>query len=88
MPCTFVLQELMKDQFGNYVVQRVLETCDDKYLEMILSSIKLHLNKLKTYTYGKHIVARVEKLIVTGGKQAKHVYHMTHVMIFFHRNDD
>jgi hypothetical protein len=59
----------MKDQFGNYVVQRVLQTCDDKYLEMILSSIKLHLNELKNYTYGKHIVARVEKLIVTGGKQ-------------------
>ncbi|CAD6264181.1 unnamed protein product [Miscanthus lutarioriparius] len=35
-------QELMKDQFGNYVVRRVLQTCDDKYLEMILSSIKLH----------------------------------------------
>lgn len=31
----------MKDQFGNYVVQKVLQTCDDKYLEMILSSIKV-----------------------------------------------
>ncbi|KAJ1270145.1 hypothetical protein BS78_06G032600 [Paspalum vaginatum] len=64
-------QELMKDQFGNYVVQRVLQTCDDKYLDMIISSIKLHLNELKTYTYGKHIVARVEKLIVTGENRAK-----------------
>ncbi|XP_062184871.1 pumilio homolog 3-like isoform X2 [Phragmites australis] len=64
-------QELMKDQFGNYVVQRVLQTCDDKYLEMILKSIKLHLNELKNYTYGKHIVARVEKLIVTGEKRAR-----------------
>ena len=59
----------MKDQFGNYVVQKVLQTCDDKHLEMILSSIKVHLNELKNYTYGKHIVARVEKLIITGGKQ-------------------
>jgi hypothetical protein len=75
----FVLQELMKDQFGNYVVQKVLETCDDKYLEMILSSIKLHLNELKNYTYGKHIVARVEKLIVTGGKQtASNLYVAMH----------
>ena len=65
----------MKDQFGNYVVQRVLQTCDDKYLEMILSSIKLHLNELKNYTYGKHIVARVEKLIVTGGKQTANSLH-------------
>ncbi|XP_062225230.1 pumilio homolog 2-like [Phragmites australis] len=64
-------QELMKDQFGNYVVQRVLQTCDDEHLEMMLSSIKLHLNELKNYTYGKHIVARVEKLIVTGEKRAR-----------------
>ena len=63
----------MKDQFGNYVVQRVLQTCDDKYLEMILSSIKVHLNELKNYTYGKHIVARVEKLIITGGKQTSNL---------------
>ncbi|AQK42803.1 uncharacterized protein LOC100383330 [Zea mays] len=64
-------QELMKDQFGNYVVQKVLKTCDERYLEMILSSIKLHLNELKNYTYGKHIVTRVEKLIVTGEERAR-----------------
>ena len=58
----------MKDQFGNYVVQKVLETCDDQNLELILSRIKVHLNTLKRYTYGKHIVSRVEKLIATGGK--------------------
>lgn len=57
----------MKDQFGNYVVQKVLETCDDRNREHILSRIKVHLNPLKKYTYGKHIVARVEKLIATGG---------------------
>uniref|UniRef100_A0A0D9W2K7 PUM-HD domain-containing protein n=1 Tax=Leersia perrieri TaxID=77586 RepID=A0A0D9W2K7_9ORYZ len=59
-------QGLMKDQFGNYVVQRVLQTCDDKFLGVILSSIRMHLNELKNYTFGKHIVARVEKLIITG----------------------
>ncbi|PKA45909.1 Pumilio like 4 [Apostasia shenzhenica] len=64
------LQAMMKDQFGNYVVQKVLETCDDHNRELILSRIKVHLNALKRYTYGKHIVARVEKLIATGGKLA------------------
>lgn len=59
----------MKDQFGNYVVQKVLETCDDRSLELILSRIKVHLNTLKKYTYGKHIVSRVEKLITTGGEE-------------------
>ncbi|CAM0907979.1 unnamed protein product [Alopecurus aequalis] len=71
--CGQTFQALMKDQFGNYVVQKVLQTCDDKYLEMILSSIKVHLNELKNYTYGKHIVARVEKLIITGENRVRMV---------------
>ncbi|KAF0912232.1 hypothetical protein E2562_013185 [Oryza meyeriana var. granulata] len=64
-------QGLMKDQFGNYVVQRILQTCDDKFLGVILSSIKMHLNELKNYTFGKHIVARVEKLIITGENRVR-----------------
>ncbi|KAF8402948.1 hypothetical protein HHK36_011041 [Tetracentron sinense] len=60
------LQAMMKDQFANYVVQKVLETCDDQQRELLLSRIKVHLNALKKYTYGKHIVARVEKLVAAG----------------------
>ncbi|CAL0321295.1 unnamed protein product [Lupinus luteus] len=63
------LQAMMKDPFGNYVVQKVLETCDDRSLELILSRIKVHLNALKRYTYGKHIVSRVEKLITAGERR-------------------
>ncbi|KAJ4845796.1 hypothetical protein Tsubulata_027801 [Turnera subulata] len=63
------LQAMMKDPFGNYVVQKVLETCDDESLELILSRIKVHLSALKRYTYGKHIVSRVEKLILTGERR-------------------
>ncbi|CAH9121367.1 unnamed protein product [Cuscuta epithymum] len=63
------LQVLMKDQFANYVVQKVLETCDDHQLELILDRIKIHLNVLKKYTYGKHIVARVEKLVAAGERR-------------------
>ncbi|KAM7492018.1 hypothetical protein LguiA_034939 [Lonicera macranthoides] len=63
------LQAMMKDQFANYVVQKVLETCDDQQLEMILNRIKVHLNALKKYTYGKHIVARVEKLVAAGERR-------------------
>lgn len=62
----------MKDPFGNYVVQKVLETCDDQSLELIVSRIKVHLTALKKYTYGKHIVSRVEKLITTGGDPSFH----------------
>ncbi|KAK3137740.1 hypothetical protein QOZ80_5BG0456550 [Eleusine coracana subsp. coracana] len=63
------LEVMMKDQFANYVVQKVLETCDDQQREMILTRIKTHLNTLKKYTYGKHIVARVEKLVAAGEKR-------------------
>ncbi|KAI8523732.1 hypothetical protein RHMOL_Rhmol13G0095300 [Rhododendron molle] len=63
------LQAMMKDQFANYVVQKVLETCDDHHRELILSRIKVHLNALKKYTYGKHIVARVEKLVAAGERR-------------------
>ncbi|KAK9154337.1 hypothetical protein Sjap_001817 [Stephania japonica] len=62
-------QAMMKDQFANYVVQKVLETCDDQQRELILSRIKVHLNALKKYTYGKHIVARVEKLVAAGERR-------------------
>ncbi|XP_020082233.1 pumilio homolog 2-like [Ananas comosus] len=63
------LKEMMTDQFGNYVVQKVLETCNDQQRELILSRIKAHLNALKELTYGKHIVSRVEELIATGERR-------------------
>ncbi|KAL5801764.1 hypothetical protein ACOSQ3_033396 [Xanthoceras sorbifolium] len=63
------LQAMMKDPFGNYVVQKVLETCNDQSLELILSRIRVHLTTLKKYTYGKHIVSRIEKLITTGERR-------------------
>ncbi|CAN8285471.1 unnamed protein product [Cochlearia groenlandica] len=63
------LQAMMKDQFANYVVQKVLEMCDDQHRELILGRIKVHLDALKKYTYGKHIVARVEKLVAAGERR-------------------
>ncbi|KAL4564388.1 hypothetical protein LXL04_028452 [Taraxacum kok-saghyz] len=53
---------MVKDQFANYVVQKVLQTCSGTQREVLLGRIKIHLNSLKKYTYGKHIVARFEQL--------------------------
>lgn len=53
---------MVKDQFANYVVQKVLQTCDENQRGVLLGRIKIHLNSLKKYTYGKHIVARFEQL--------------------------
>jgi pumilio RNA-binding family len=60
----------------------VLETCDDHQRELILSRIKVHLNALKKYTYGKHIVARVEKLVAAGGKIPNPPFHSHHMLNF------
>ena len=35
-----------------------------------MTRITIHLNQLKKLTYGKHIVARVEKLLVAGNAAA------------------
>lgn len=70
----------MKDQFANYVVQKVLETCSDQERELILTRIKIHLNALKKYTYGKHIVARVEKLVAAGGTHFFSMYSVLFIL--------
>lgn len=59
---------MMKDQYGNYVVQKVLEVCDDTQREQLLQRVRAQLCTLKKYTYGKHIVARMEKLLSAGAK--------------------
>ncbi|XP_076908465.1 pumilio homolog 5-like [Bidens hawaiensis] len=56
------LLAMVKDQFANYVVQKVLQTCTDDQRKLLLDRIKIHLNSLKKYTYGKHIVALFEQL--------------------------
>ncbi|XP_052627152.1 pumilio homolog 4, partial [Lactuca sativa] len=56
----FFFFAMMKDPFGNYVVQKVLETCDDQTCELILSR-RVHLNALEHY-YGFHITAEGETL--------------------------
>ncbi|KAK7347751.1 hypothetical protein VNO80_22290 [Phaseolus coccineus] len=57
------LLTMMKDQFANYVIQRVLEICSENQRAMLLSRIRLHAHALKKYTYGKHIVSRFEQLL-------------------------
>ena len=80
------MQAMMKDQFANYVVQKVLETCDDQQRELILSRLKVHLNALKKYTYGKHIVTRVEKLVAAGGTYSFYISSLhlhSHTILYF-----
>ncbi|KAJ1433457.1 Pumilio, RNA binding domain [Sesbania bispinosa] len=57
---------MMKDQFANYVVQKVIEICSENQKAILLSRIRVHAHALKKYTYGKHIVARFEQLLGEG----------------------
>jgi len=57
---------MMKDQFANYVIQKMLELVDGEQRELLIQKIKPHLPSLKKYTYGKHIIAKVEKFLGQG----------------------
>ncbi|CAH8328888.1 unnamed protein product [Eruca vesicaria subsp. sativa] len=60
------LLAMMKDQYANYVVQKVLEISKDEQREILVQRMKIHLESLRKYTYGKHIVARFEQLFGEG----------------------
>jgi pumilio RNA-binding family len=41
----------------------LLEVCTEEEQDILLKRMKAHLPALKKFTYGKHIVARVEKML-------------------------
>jgi len=55
------LLTMMKDQYANYVIQKIIDVVDDDQRRMLMQKIKPHMASLKKYTYGKHIIARLEK---------------------------
>lgn len=50
------LATMMKDQYANYVVQKMLDVVDDEQKNILLSRIKPHLQSLKRFTYGRHLL--------------------------------
>lgn len=56
------LHLLMKDQYGNYVIQKLLIQVKDKDREILVDQIKPQLQVLKRHHFGKQINA-IEKLI-------------------------
>lgn len=51
------LHVMMKDQFANYVVQKMLDIAEPEQKEMLINRLKPHLGMLKKFTYGKHLIA-------------------------------
>ncbi|VEL41292.1 unnamed protein product [Protopolystoma xenopodis] len=55
------LVDMMKDQFANYVVQRMLELADGQQRRVLISRIRPMQGLLRKFNYGKHIIAKLEK---------------------------
>ncbi|CAG0880819.1 unnamed protein product [Cyprideis torosa] len=57
------LSIMMKDQFANYVIQKMLDLCENHQKRSLVSKLKPHISSLKKYTYGKHIYGKLEKYL-------------------------
>jgi len=53
------LLTMMKDQYANYVVQKMLDVYDNPQRDNLITYIRPHVAALKKYTYGKHIIAKI-----------------------------
>jgi len=52
---------MMKDQYANYVVQKMIDVSEPTQLKKLMTKIRPHMAALRKYTYGKHINAKLEK---------------------------
>ncbi|KAG9246362.1 armadillo-type protein [Calycina marina] len=59
------LQLMMKDQFGNYVIQKLLAQLKGEERDAFIEDMKPQLIALKKYNFGKQIAA-IERLVFTG----------------------
>ncbi|XP_062616258.1 pumilio homolog 2-like isoform X1 [Saccostrea cucullata] len=55
---------MMKDQFANYVVQKMIDVAEPKQRNILMHKIRPHIATLRKYTYGKHILAKLEKFFM------------------------
>jgi hypothetical protein len=53
---------LIKDQFGNYVIQAILDVSTEAQRQRIIHHVHPYHALLCRFTYGKHIVARLQRL--------------------------
>ena len=64
------LYTMTKDQYANYVVQKMIEVADSQQRKTLLMRIRPHMNSLRRFTYGKHILAKLEKYMNTSSKSS------------------
>jgi len=59
-----ILYTMMKDQFANYVIQKMIDVAEHTQRKILMHKIRPHVSTLRKYTYGKHILAKLEKFYV------------------------
>ncbi|XP_057246655.1 pumilio homolog 5 isoform X2 [Beta vulgaris subsp. vulgaris] len=62
---------MMKDQYANYVVQKIFEIGSEKQKDTLRNCVQLHLPDLKKVSYAKHIVSRYEQLAEDSEQERK-----------------
>lgn len=54
----------MKDQYANYVVQKMIDVAEPQQRKQLMHKIRPHIHSLRKFTYGKHILAKLEKYLL------------------------
>lgn len=57
-----VLESMVRDPYANYVVQKVIDVSDERQRAAIMRYVRENIVQLRRYTYGKHIIVRLEKI--------------------------
>ncbi|KAK7473884.1 hypothetical protein BaRGS_00034873 [Batillaria attramentaria] len=63
------LYTMMKDQFANYVVQKMIDVAEPQQRKILMHKIRPHIATLRKYTYGKHILAKLEKFFLKNSSE-------------------
>ena len=54
---------MMRDPFGNYVVQKMLDVAEPVQRKLLLQHIRPFVGQLRKLSYGKHILNKVDKFM-------------------------
>mmetsp|Transcript_3222 Transcript_3222/g.5001 ORF Transcript_3222/g.5001 Transcript_3222/m.5001 type:complete len:846 (+) Transcript_3222:110-2647(+) len=57
-----VLENMVRDPYANYVVQKVIDVSNEAQRGAIILYVRENIVQLRRYTYGKHIIVRLEKV--------------------------
>lgn len=60
---------MMKDQFANYVVQKMIDVAEQPQRKILMHKIRPYIATLRKYTYGKHILAKLEKFFMKNSSE-------------------